>query len=77
MKPEDELLALKLKQARRTERPHNLHKFVFIVCLLFTLCGLLGNCTADGARSQTPAEKKANTDAIWAGDADAHKRRMP
>lgn len=77
MKPEDELRSLKLKQARRAERPHNLHKFVFIVCLLLTLCGLLGNCNAEGERRQTPAEKKATADAVWGGDADAHKRRMP
>jgi hypothetical protein len=74
---EEELLKLQLRQARRREIPHMIVKWAFGSILLIFLLGLLGTMHSCGDRRQTKQETKKTIDAIWAGDAEAHKQRIP
>lgn len=79
MKSPDEqaYISLKLRQARRAERPYTLLKLIFIFAALMTLAALLNNCCSGVTSSPTPAQRKQAVDAIWNGDKEAHERKIP
>lgn len=71
----DELDMLRLRQARRRERPYIVVKALLLLCFVIVGLGLLQNCCSGTVERQTTEQKKHVTDSIWDGDANAHKRR--
>jgi hypothetical protein len=68
---------LRLKQARRREIPYTAFKWILAIIAILFIASLLQNCGAPPEKPTTEVQKKQNVDALWAGDAQAHKKRMP
>lgn len=74
----NQLQRLKLRQARRAERPYTAVKLFAGVMLLFIALGFLQNCGRQVPEKPiTKAEKKKYVDSLWAGTADNSKYRLP
>lgn len=75
MDDKQKYIHLKLKQARRAERPYTLVKLLVLAGFFGAMCGVISNC--NDRNRLTPAEQKKVVTDIWGGDADAHKKRLP
>lgn len=71
----DELDMLRLRQARRRERPYTIAKVWFVFCFVIVGLAFAQGCCSGTVERQTTEQKKHVTDSIWDGDANAHKRR--
>jgi hypothetical protein len=70
----DQLIKLRLKQARRQEFPW---KGLFLSALAIVLYAVLTNCCSTPLPAQTKEQQKKTVDALWGGAAEAHKKRIP
>lgn len=77
MNEQKAFIHLKLRQARRAERPYTLFKLIILVGMISVLCGVVSNCGGRDKDKVSPAQQKKAVVDLWAGNSDAQKKRLP
>lgn len=78
MSNKDQYFHLKMRQARRAERPYSLIKGIMLFGMAVTGLAVIHGCGC-GVDTDKPTVAQATKDAqsLFVGDAQAHKVKMP
>ena len=78
IKEEEELFRWNMRQAGNRNASFANTRAHVVVFLLILACVLMQNCCSGIGIDKTTAEQQKKTnEAIWGGDAEAHKKRIP
>lgn len=77
MNNQDKYYSLRLKQANRSEIPYKLIKGFLILIAIMVAILYLQSCRPETNKPLTKTEQKANIEALWGRDAEAHNARLP